>query len=88
MKEIPNDLKIQAGVYMRDDPFTTMAGIFNLHPTKGTHWVLFINEYYFDSYGCSPPTNILNHFDKGIYWRASGRCSEYQIQKDDSYFAA
>ena len=57
----------------------------NLHPTKGTHWVMFVNEFYFDSYGCPPPTNIqrfliLNH-NNGIY-------SEYQIQKNDSYCAA
>ena len=29
---------------MRDDTFTTTTGIVNFHPTKGTHWVLFINE--------------------------------------------
>ena len=26
---------------MRDDAFTTTAGIINLHPTQGTHWVMF-----------------------------------------------
>ena len=41
---------------------------------------MFVNEFYFDSYGCPPPTNILNHIKKGIY-------SEYQIQTDDSYCA-
>ena len=67
----------ECGIYMRDDKFTTTSGIVNLHPTKGTHWVMFVNEFYFDSYGCPPPTNILNHIKKGIY-------SEYQIQKNDS----
>ena len=66
---------------MRDDKFTSTSGIVNLHPTKGTHWVMFVNEFYFDSYGCPPPTNILNHIVKGIY-------SKYQIQTDDSYCAA
>ena len=66
---------------MRHDEFTTDSGIVTLHPTKGTHWVMFVNEFYFDSYGCPPPTNILNHIKKGI-------CSEYQIQTDDSYCAA
>ena len=61
--------------------FTTDSGIVNLHPTKGTHWVMFINEYYFDSYGCPPPINILNYLWIGQY-------SEYQIQKNDSYCAA
>ena len=65
---------------MRDDKFTTTAGIVYLYPTKGTHWVMF-------SDGCPPPTNIPSHnntrsaFGKGIY-------SEYQIQKNDSYCAA
>ena len=66
---------------MRDDKFTTTSGIVNLHPTKGTHWVMFTNQNYFDSYGCPPPTNIENQIKKGIY-------SEYQIQTDDSYCAA
>ena len=46
------------GVYERDDKFTTTAGIVNLHPTKGTHWVMFINQIYFDSFGFAPPVNI------------------------------
>ena len=69
------------GIYMRDDKFTTTSGTVNLHPTKGTHWVMFDNEFYFDSYGCPPPTNILNYITKGVF-------SEYQIQKNDSYCAA
>ena len=71
----------ECGKYMRDDKFTTTSGRVNLYPTKGTHWVMFVNEFYFDSYGCPPPTNILNHIKKGIY-------SEYQIQNNDSYCAA
>ena len=81
IKEILNELKIPCGIYMRDDKFTTTSGIVNLHPTKGTHWVMFFNENYFDSYGCPPPTNIENHIKKGIY-------SEYEIRKNDSYCAA
>ena len=66
---------------MRDDKFTTTSGIVNLHPTKGTHWVMFVNEFYFDSYGCPPPLNIMSFIKSGIY-------SEYQIQKNGSYCAA
>ena len=66
---------------MRDAKFTTDSGIVNLHPTKGTHWVIVVTEFYFDSYSCPPPTSILNHIKKGIY-------SEYQNQKNDSYCAA
>ena len=80
IKEILNELKIPCGKYMRDDKFKTDSGIVNLHPTKGTHRVMFINEYYFDSYGCPLPINILNYLNIGQY-------SEYQIQKNDSYCA-
>ena len=36
-----NELNTRCGVYMRNDPLTTTAGIVNLHPTKGTHWVSY-----------------------------------------------
>ena len=81
IKETLDKLTIPAGIYMRDDKFTTTSGIVNLHPTKGTHWVMFVNEFYFDSYGCPPPINLPNHIKKCIY-------SDYQIQKNDSYCAA
>ena len=42
------------GIYLRDGPFESNIGIVNLHPTKGTHWILFKNENFFDSYGCAP----------------------------------
>ena len=74
-------MNTSCGIYMRDDKFTTTRGIVNLHPTKGTHWVMFVNEFYFDSYGCPPPLNITKQINNGIY-------SEYQIKKDDSYCAA
>ena len=82
IKEILGILKLNSTrIYMRDDQITTTSGIVNLHPTKGKHWVVFSDKFCFDSYGCPPPTNILNHINFGIF-------SEYQIQKDDSYCAA
>ena len=74
-------MNTSCGIYMRDDKFITTSGIVNLHPTKGTHWVMFTNQNYFDSYGCPPPLNITKQINNGIF-------SEYQIQKDDSYCAA
>ena len=73
------------GIYLRDGPFKTNIGIVNLHPSKGTHWVCYLDENYFDSYGCSPP----NKLSKLIIKRY-GHClfSEYQIQKNDSYCAS
>ena len=67
IKEILDILKLNSiGINMRDAKFTADSGIVNLQPTKGTHWVMFVTEFYFDSYGCPPPTNILNHIKKGI----------------------
>ena len=63
---------------MRDDNITTPSGIVNLHPTKGTHWVMFSNQKYFDSLGCPPPVNNIKQIKNGLY-------SEHQIQKNDSY---
>ena len=79
--EVLDKLTIPARVYMRDEKFTTPSGIVNLHPTKGSHWVMFVTEFYFDSYGCPPPLNLMSLLNNGFY-------SEYQIQTDDSYCAA
>ena len=32
------------GIYSRDGPFSSDIGIVNLRPSKGTHWVGYINE--------------------------------------------
>ena len=80
---------------MRDDKFTTTAGTVNLHPTKGTRWVMFSDKFSSDLYGCPHSINVLNHMrsqlcciKNGVYRRAAGLYSEYQIQKDDSYCTA
>ena len=46
------------GISLRDGPFEFDIGIVNLHPSKGTHWVIYISEIYFNSYGCSPPQKL------------------------------
>ena len=46
------------GIYLRDGPFVSDIGIVNLHPSKGTHWVCYINENYFDSYGIVCPKKL------------------------------
>ena len=82
IKEILKLMNItECGIYMRDDQFTTPSGIVNLHPSVGTHWVMYTNQNYFDSYGCPPPLNITKQINYGIY-------PEYKIQKNDSYCAA
>ena len=47
-------LDSDVGVYLRDGPFEFDIGISNLHPSKGTHWVVYINENYFYRHGCVP----------------------------------
>ena len=82
-KEILKRMNItECGIYMRDDKFTTpLSGIVNLHPSVRTHWAMYTNKYYFDSYGCPPPLNIMSFLNNGFY-------SEYQIQTNDNYCAA
>ena len=93
--EATSNLKIQqilsslslndVGIYLRDGLFESDIGIVNLHPSKGTHWVYYIIENYFDSYGCSPPKKVSK-----IIVKRNGFClySEYQIQKNDSFCAS
>ena len=40
------------GIHMGDGPYQSNIEIVNFHPTKGTHWVAYITETYFDSNGC------------------------------------
>ena len=49
------------GIFLRDGPIEKNSwniGIVNLHPSKGSHWILNINDNYFDSYGCAPPKKL------------------------------
>ena len=72
-------------IYLRDGSFSSDIGIVNLHPSKGTHWVCYINEHYFDSYGCVFPKKLSKFIIK-----RNGYClySEYQIKKNDSFCAS
>ena len=74
-----------AGISLRDGPFSSDIGIVNLHPSRGTHWVTYINENYFDSYGVVCPKKLSKFIIK-----RNGFClySEYQIQKNDSFCAS
>ena len=70
------------GIYLRDGPFESDIGIVNLHPFRGSHWICYINENYFDSYGIVCPKKLSKFIIK-----RNGYClySEYQIQKEDSF---
>ena len=51
------------GIYLRDGPFQSDIRIVTLYPSEGTHWVVYINENYFDSYGCVCPKKLSNLFN-------------------------
>ena len=73
------------GIYLRDDLFKFDVGVVNLHPSKGTHWVCYINENYFDSYGVVCPKKLSKFIIKRNKYCLY---SQYQIQKNDSYCAS
>ena len=86
IQHVLSSLKLNdIGIYSRDGPFESDIGIVNLHPTKGTHWVCYINENYFDSYGVVCPKKLSKFIIK-----RNGYClySEYQIQKNDNFCAS
>ena len=64
------------GIYLRDGPFLSDIGIVNLHPSKGTLWVCYMNENNFDSYGVACPKKLSKFIIK-----RNGYClyCEYQI---------
>ena len=76
LQKIGLDSKV--GIYMRGGPFSSDIGFVSLHPSKGTHWICYINEIYFDSYGCDCPKKRSKFIIK-----RNGYClySENQIQK-------
>ena len=76
---------INVNIYIRGGPFSSDIGIVNLHPTRSSHWVSYIHEYYFDSYWITPPRKLSKFIIK-----RNGYClySEYQIQKNDSFCAS
>ena len=86
MQQVLSSLSLNdVGIYLRDGPFSSDDGIVILHISRGTHWVCYVNENYFDSYGCSPPKELFN-----IIIKRNAYClySEYQIQKNDNYCAS
>ena len=73
------------GIYLRDESFESDTWIIDLHPTKWTHWVTYINEKYLDSYGCVCPKKLSKFIIKrnGCYLY-----SGYQNKKVVSFCAS
>ena len=71
-------------ICLREGPFDSDIGIVILHPTKETHWIVDINENYFDSNGCSPLSKLSKFIMKrnGLlfnFWKQNTRFNEYLI---------
>ena len=65
--EVVEKLKLKDfNIYLRTDELTTRQGIINLSDdyTNGTHFVAFIDHYYFDSFCVEPPRSISNQLLK------------------------
>ena len=59
IQQVLNSIGINnVNIYLRDGPFLSDIGKLNLHPSKGTHWVCYKNENYFDSYGVVCPKKL------------------------------
>ena len=52
------------GTHLRDGFFSSDKRTVNLHPSKGTDWVAYLNKNCFDSYGCSPPQKLCKFIRK------------------------
>ena len=44
MREVLKKMGLNTNRYMRDSNFTTIDRTFNLHPSEGTHGVLYENQ--------------------------------------------
>ena len=83
LKKMGLDSKV--GIYLRDGDFSTSYGVVNLHPSRGTHWVCYIKDCFFDSYGFLPAKK----FPKYLKIKHQNCIHpEYQIQKEDIYCAS
>ena len=75
--------------YLRDGSFSSDVGVVNLHQSRGTHWVAYINENFFDRCGCAPPQKLSRFIIKR---HGLSLFCEYKIQgltsKRDSFCAA
>jgi hypothetical protein len=86
ISDVINQLKIKDfNIYIENERLRTKQGIVNLSK-KGTHWVCYYNNFYFDSYGVKPPKNIERQLKQHsiqplIY-------STFKIQRNDNKCAS
>ena len=54
-------LDSKVGIYLRKGDFSTKYGLVNLLLSRGTHCSCYMNDCYFDSFGCSLPKKFLKN---------------------------
>ena len=75
-------------IYLRDGPFSSDIGIVKLQPYRGTHWVAYINEFFY-SFGCSPPQKLYRFVIKrNVHRLYSGYKKQSLTNRKDSYCAS
>ena len=72
-------------IYLRGGLFESDLVTVSLQLSEGTQWIVYINQNYFDSYGCPPPQTLSRFILK-----RRGHClySEKKIQDLESYSAS
>ena len=65
-QQVPCSLCLNnVGIYLRFGRFESDIGSVYLHPSRKVHWVVYTNEIYFDSHGCSTPQKLSKFIMKG-----------------------
>ena len=71
-------------IYLGDERVEIDVGIIYLQPFQYSHLVLYVNEIYFVSYGCSPPKKLSKYFIKRngycLYSENEIRCLAIQMR--------
>ena len=80
-KKALNKLGSNTNSNLRDSEGTSKEETLYLHPTKSTHWVLYVNIYYFHSYGLPTTKSSSDFIIQGI---GISFYSEYRIQIRDT----
>ena len=80
-KKALNNLGLNTNSNVRGSEGTSKEETLYLHPTKGTHWVLYVNIYYFHSYGLPTTKSLSDFIIKGI---GISFYSEYKLQIRDT----
>ena len=83
-------------IYLKDGPSESDIGIGILHLSKGTSSVAYVNDYFFDSYGCAAPQKTSKFIIKrkgpflnsdyktqGLTRRKNSHCAAYGLNTVD-----